>query len=117
MQTYAEIASQYKVGPGGTILSPGKFEGELAIVVALWEEAMNGCEDELVVYDGETPISAFVLTDNVIAGWPSMADYRDHVIALWETEQGFVCHAIYAPREWGEFVALCERQADHGDVW
>jgi hypothetical protein len=42
----AEVLAAYDVNPWGLIKSPGKFEGEMLYVPALWASCMEGAYDE-----------------------------------------------------------------------
>lgn len=45
MKTEKDIAAEYTLDENGTVQDFGKFEGEPAIAVALWDCAMNGFSD------------------------------------------------------------------------
>ena len=60
--TRAEVLEQYQVS-GGSITSPGKFEGEAIWVPAFWAAATSE--------------------------WPELAP-ETYVVIVWEDDQGFV---------------------------
>ena len=87
-------------------LRPGKFQGEPLYVRMFWDSALQGAAD-LDVYQGETLISCFELSD---------ADYRAHpgligckVLALWEDACGFVHHAALSD---ANYIALQNQSED-----
>jgi len=54
----------YQKDENGTIISPGKFEGENQETVDYWEEAMNGMADEEITDIDGTQYSIFYVSDN-----------------------------------------------------
>lgn len=106
MMTLDQVKEVYDVTSHGTISSPGKFEGECPVVVALWDLTMESGEDE-IVYDGDTPVSIFVVDDELREAFPETAG--TYAIALYESDQGFVMSIYYATKaELDEARARCE---------
>lgn len=104
MMTKEEIAKEYTLTDRGTVASPGKFEGEMWYVVALWDLILDGgCDLET---GDENPVSWFRvdsnLTDTLVSETMTAADAGETVGAfverypvgsyfgLYEDSQGFV---------------------------
>ena len=87
-----EILAAYKVSKGGVIQSPGKFEGEMLYVPALWSACLDGCSsfDECGVY-------GTIFDDNDRAEFPEIG--ASYGILMSESESGFVHTTEYETRE------------------
>ncbi len=100
----SEIAKDYNLTERGTIANPGKFEGEMWYVVALWDLVLNGGSD---METGEDPAVSWFrvdsnLTDLLVSESMTAADAGDTVgdfvakypvgsyFGLYEDSQGFV---------------------------
>lgn len=108
MMTLNQVKEAYDVGPHGTITSPGKFEGECPVVVALWNLAMESGEDELID-DGDIPVSVFVIDDDLRKEFPETEG--SYAVALYESDQGFVNSIWYSSKE--ELDAARKRVEDN----
>ena len=85
--TRAEVLAQYDVDANGIIKSPGKFEGEMLYVPALWDIVLDGGSDDEQDDDGLW-VSTINVDAELRAEWPEIGDTK--VIRLRESEQGFV---------------------------
>lgn len=81
-----QIMREYEVR-SGYIRSPGKMEGNPIWVPALWDQTMEGGQDD-TVYDGDTTISVFHISKDDTDEFPELAKYK--VVTLYEDTQGFV---------------------------
>lgn len=101
MSTLADIAAHYTV-VDGRIVSPGKFEGEPAYTVVLWDMVQEGRADD------SCGSSALMWVDeDMIEAWPALASVVG--LILWESECGFVRAVEYADmgaceRDWASVV-------------
>lgn len=92
---------------------PGKFEAEPGYVERLWEIVLDGAADD-EFYDGETPIALFYVDQDLREllsreGFATNLDVEDgQVIAVWESDQGFVNSRVMSPQE----AAAWEAEAD-----
>jgi len=84
--------NDYDVNEHGIITSPGKFEAEPLYVPYFWDIAMVSGEEE-TVYDDETPISFFIVSDDDRKEFPELDNI--YGLALWETDTGFVNCTIF----------------------
>jgi hypothetical protein len=89
----------------GVIKSPGKFEGEMLYVPALWEQAMSGSSD----FD-EASVFGMVFDDADRKEFPEIGE--TYGIFLEESEQGFVNTEEFDTKE--EYDAAAERVAREG---
>lgn len=71
------------------VTGPGKFKGEPAYVPYFYDLTMDSSQDD-TIYDGDTPVFCFDVTDTDRKAFPDLADV--HRVYLWESEQGFVYH-------------------------
>lgn len=88
----------------GYISTPGKFEIEPIYVLHYYDLAGEGGEDE-AFFDGDTMISAWIITKEDATDFPSLADSVGRMLLLWESDQGFVHHSILTPEEYERDVA------------
>lgn len=79
----SEVLKDYKVGPGGRIQSPGKFEGEMLYVPAFWEAGLEGMADS-----DNGSIFTFRLTPDDKKEYPELGKKR--TLKLGEDGNGFV---------------------------
>ena len=73
----------------GSSRGPGKFQGESDWAAYYWDQAMDGCEDDLQYDpDDDTPISIFRVDDEDRLVFPELED----TVEVWicEDDQGFV---------------------------
>jgi hypothetical protein len=83
MMTHADIASEYQINEHGTIVSPGKFEGEPVYAVALYDLVMDGASDE-----SAGPADLITVDADLRAAFPSIpADVVAFVV--WTSDVGF----------------------------
>ncbi len=95
------------------IREPGKFEGEPLYVRELWELGLEGGASE-TVYDGETPVDVFILTDGDRESYKLDAD--DYAILLWESETGFVNSRVMTETQFDDFIdSLTDDLGDDDD--
>lgn len=104
-----EILEQYEVNDGGEIESPGKFEGEAVYAPHFWDMVLSGFGE--TVYDGDTPISFFEVTDEDRAQFPEISPETCFVSILEDT-QGFVCCTELTEDEYKEAVDVLEDAAE-----
>ena len=85
----SEENQEYEI-KDGVIVSPGKFEGEPAWILTLWDMVMGGMADESV-HDGTTAYDAFRLDEKTaeLTGYPAR---QDAYVVLWSDSQGFISH-------------------------
>lgn len=107
MLTTQQIRDEgYELNERGTIVSPGKFEGEQAYVVAFYDEMLNGAAEEIM--DGDTCVSVLQIETSDAVEFPTLADCVGKSILLWETDQGFVYHRIMTAEQVAKFEESCE---------
>ena len=82
-----EVLESYAVDSHGIIRSPGKFEGCMLYVPALWDAILNG-EGEGDDGSEDIPSERIQVTAEDIEQFPELAGIASCV--LWETDQGFV---------------------------
>ena len=90
-----------------TIREPGKFEGEPRYVRNLWENSMDGMEDE-TIYDCDTPVSVFKLNAEDRAAFD--LDSADYAVCLWEDSNGFVHSRVMSESDLDSFRSECESE-------
>jgi hypothetical protein len=83
----AQIIAEYQVDEHGLIRSPGKFEGEMVYVPALWDATLNG-EADYIGEDENDNAMRIGLTDEDRAEFPELGAAKSAI--LWESESGFV---------------------------
>lgn len=81
----------------GRIVSPGKFEGEPAWILTLWDMVLGGMAD-VSVHDGTMAIDGFEL-DERTAALVGMEARPGHYVCLWSDDQGFVSHIVMSEQE------------------
>lgn len=76
----------------GIIVSPGKFEGEPAWILKLYDMVMDGMADDSI-NDGNLVIDCFKLDAEMsaITGLPAQPDV---FVCVWSNGAGFVSHAV-----------------------
>lgn len=92
---------------------PGKFQGEPGYAVWLWEtRVMEGLADDRAD-TSTTEISAIFVTDEDRAEWPALSAFG--VVALWESDTGFVYRKTFASvgawEQWAEDLDHDSEQA------
>ena len=87
--TREKILSEYRTDDRGVVLSPGKFEGQPAWVIALWEDALDGLAD---VDTGEFYQFDLRKGDPLREEWPELDQWlgRGWTVRLIQDDQGFV---------------------------
>lgn len=93
-----------------TINTPGKFEGEPVLVRHAWRMVMDGCEDEILSPSESETYSLFFWTDEERNRFGLSAD--DYALALWESDNGFVNHAILTYPEYRNLCSDAESVPD-----
>lgn len=83
--------SIYKI-ENGRIVSPGKFEGEPAWILDLWERVLNS-EADVSLHDRSTAFDAFEIDDEIAALTGYRARQGTYVV-LWSDDNGFVSHMV-----------------------
>ncbi len=118
MMTLSDVQKHYDVNDQGTITSPGKFEGEQAYVVALWDLVMGGCSDEDVDDNGML-VSVFTIDAELIAAWPDAFEVNtvrnDAAVLLWESDNGFVNSSVVTKDELTAFYQRIESAVSEED--
>jgi hypothetical protein len=91
MLTRSDIAADYQINEAGTIVSPGKFEGEPYYAVGLYDLVLEGCTDEsngaadLITVDADlrtaypeipVDVTAFVVWTSDV-GFFNVSEYAD----------------------------------------
>lgn len=82
----------YETNSNGTIVEPGKFEGEPLYVPYFWNAALEGFSDEDYVDEFGTLISTFRIADEERRRFPALD--KASSLQLWEDSQGFVYHCL-----------------------
>ena len=87
--TREKILSEYRTDDHGVVLSPGKFEGQPAWVIALWEDAIDGLAD---VDTGKFYQFNLRKGDPLREEWPELDQWlgRGWTVRLVEDDRGFV---------------------------
>lgn len=89
--TRNEVLSDY-AAENGIIQSPGKFEGEMIYVPALWDLVLEGCSDAEFCDCNElcdcTSAEIIEIDEDFAAEFPEAGDARR--FRLWEDGYGFV---------------------------
>lgn len=98
----ARLLAEY---PKGYCEQPGKFEGEPIFAIYYWEMTQNGLADDTLDF-GATPVSIYFLTNEDRACWDLPAS--THVVAVWESETGFLMHTEWTDAEYEFAVRECE---------
>lgn len=93
---------------------PGKFQGEPEYVASFWRAALEGQAD-YDLYDGDTLISAFLVSYDDVEAWPELADV--HALAVWERDDGFVCSMRFDREGFETWRAACELEPGEGDEY
>jgi hypothetical protein len=95
-------ACEWTLDQSKVIRNPGKFEGEMYFVPALWDSALNG------LYDHDAGnVFFFELDENDKDRFPELAE--DFGLALEESEQGFVtCTVFETEEEYQKARVRCE---------
>jgi hypothetical protein len=108
-----EVLAAYTVSEQGVIASPGKFEGEMLYVPALWSACLDGCYsfDECGVY-------GTIFDDCDREEFPEIGE--SYGILMEESENGFVNVREFETREAYEAaieqVTYCsDAQDEEGD--
>ena len=83
--TREEVLENYDVDESSRIKSPGKFEGEMLYVPAMWEWVMEGWADEH--HDDVNSVSVQVMPEDE-KEFPELRTRTS--VRMYETEQGFV---------------------------
>ena len=100
--TRAEVMAQYAVDANGTIVSPGKFEGEPLYAPHFWELALEGDGDE--VYDNNVGRYVSIIRvepwDRV--EYPELGEDDVNLIQIHEDDQGFVRLEVLEDPELGK---------------
>tara|TARA_R100000687_G_C6379885_1_gene132096 strand:+ start:363 stop:674 length:312 start_codon:yes stop_codon:yes gene_type:complete len=83
----------YTLNEHKCITSPGKFEGEMYFVPAIWDELLNGggCDDITV---DDILYSFIIFTDQDKKDYPEIS--QDYGMVLFESDQGFVNTKYYS---------------------
>ena len=92
-QHMQKLAEGYTLSPKGTILNPGKFEGEPVAILYFWEAMLNGMSD-----NGDSNFDAFDLipSDRLVCDSIPADAMRAY---LYHSEQGFE-HLEYSTEDW-----------------
>lgn len=85
------MSGVYKV-ENGRIVSPGKFEGEPAWMLDLWDRVMSGFSD-ISLHDGSTAFDAFEI-DQEIADLTGYRPRPGTYVVVWSDDNGFVSHMV-----------------------
>jgi hypothetical protein len=88
------LAEGYGVNEFGVITDPGKFEGEPLWVVYFYEQMLEGSGDDWGGGAGET---VFTVSAEDRKEFPELEDIG--TVIIWESDQGFVNKATFAPDE------------------
>lgn len=112
MLTRKTVEKSYRLSTFGTVVQPGKFQGEPWFVVAVWYDVDLADRE-----DGHEPVYySFALSDartdalraaaedaKRYAGQRAEVPERPEFLTVWETEQGFVMHAYTTAADLDEF--------------
>jgi hypothetical protein len=98
--TRAEVLNSYDVIGRGSITSPGKFEGEMLYVPAMWESTMHGGGDA-----DFGSVQFVIFTDEDRKEFPEIGP--TYGMAMEESEQGFIYTEEYETK--AEYDAAVER--------
>jgi hypothetical protein len=94
--TREEILGRYKIDNHGIIRDPGKFESEMLYAPYFYDSSMESGADE-TVYDGDTPIDIFIITEEDLKEFPELGD--TYAVGLSETGSGFVSLEHFSSEE------------------
>lgn len=81
----------------GVVRSFGKFENEPISTVVLWGRALDGSWGSKTIYDGCDQFESFEVDAALAAEFPNLTE--GSFVVLWETDNGFVHHAIHFRRK------------------
>jgi hypothetical protein len=86
MLSKQDVAKEYTLSEKGTILSPGKFEGEMWYTVALWDLVLDGFSN----YLGSDNVEWFNIDQDLVEDLDLEHSDIGKYLAVFEDGNGFV---------------------------